>query len=61
MKMKISVAKEIRTSQFSLACVRDSENRKEIPHTLLELLSAIPRKAALISSVKLTFLFVKPI
>ena len=28
MKMKICVANEIRTSQFSLACVRDSEKSK---------------------------------
>ena len=31
----------------------------EMPYTLLELLFVIPRKADLVSSVKLTFLFVK--
>ena len=63
-KMKIRVAKEILTrrsfnQKFSLRVFLIPRNLEK-PHTsVLELLSVIPRKADLILSVKLTFLFEK--
>ena len=48
--------------QFSLACVCDSEKLTgDTTHAVRTIVSVIPRKADLMSSVKLTYLFVKPL